>query len=120
MSTANTQSPLMIRRQNDVCVVEFLDTNILEGSKIDRIRSELDALADKMGYPKIVLSFDGVTHLASAMLGVLMSVNKKIGTMKGQLRLAHLSPMIMEVVRITKLDKVLKIYESSAKALEKF
>jgi anti-anti-sigma factor len=120
MSTANTHGPLMIRRFNDISIVEFMDTTILDTTKIERIRAELDGLADKMGYPKIVLSFDGVTHLASAMLGVLMSVNKKVGTMKGQLRLTHLSPMIMEVVRITKLDKVLKIYESTDKAVEKF
>jgi anti-sigma B factor antagonist len=109
-----------VRRAADVCVVDFVDTSIIDSTKIEKIKTELEGLADKMGHPKIVLSFDGVTHLASAMLGVLMSVNKKVNSMKGELRLTHLSQMIAEVIKITKLDKVLKIYPTTEKALEKF
>lgn len=118
--SGNSNGAIVIRRTGDVCVADFVDTSILDSAKIDRIKADLEALADRMGHPKIVLSFDGVTHLASAMLGVLMSVNKKVTTMKGQLRITHLSPMIQEVIRITKLDKVLKIYPTTDKALEKF
>lgn len=118
--SGNPHGPLVIRRTGDVCVVDFLDTSIIDSTKIERIKTDLDMLAERMGQPKIVISFDGVTHLASAMLGVLMSINKKAVAQKGQLRLTHLSPMIMEVVRITKLDKVLKIFDTTDKALEKF
>ncbi len=118
--SGNSNGAFVIRRTGDVCVADFVDTSILDSTKIERIKGDLESLADRMGHPKIVLSFDGVTHLASAMLGVLMSVNKKVTAMKGQLRITHLSPMIVEVIRITKLDKVLKIYDTTDKALEKF
>lgn len=112
--------PFISRRAGDVSVVDFVDTAILDSTKIERIKADLEALVDRLGHPKIVLSFDGVTHLASAMLGVLMSVNKKITSMKGELRLTHLSPMIAEVIKITNLDRVLRIYPTTDKALEKF
>lgn len=118
--SGNPNGPLLIRRTGDVCVVDFLDTSIIDSTKIERIKADLDALAERMGQPKIVISFDGVTHLASAMLGVLMSINKKAATQKGQLRVTHLSPMILEIIRITKLDKVLKIFDTTEKALERF
>jgi anti-sigma B factor antagonist len=120
MATDHPSGPFVSRRAGDVSIVDFVDTSIIDSTKIEKIKTELESLADRMGHPKIVLSFDGVTHLASAMLGVLMSVNKKVTNMKGELRLTHLSPMIAEVVKITKLDKVLKIYPTTDKALEKF
>lgn len=120
MAKDHPSGPIISRRAGDVSVVDFVDTAILDSTKIEKIKTDLEAIADRMGHPKIVLSFDGVTHLASAMLGVLMSVNKKVASMKGELRLTNLSPMITEVIKITNLDRVLKIYPNTDKALEKF
>lgn len=119
MSTPN-QSALLIQRMGDVRIIEFTESAILDQSKIERIHEDLTAIVNASGVPKIVLSFENVQHISSAMLGVLMSLNKQIVAMGGELRLAAISKSIMEVFKLTRLDKMLKIYRSSDQALVKF
>ncbi len=114
------ESTLMIHRMNDVYVIDFTDRAILEQRNIDRVESELMDLAETAGWPKFVLSFQGVRSVSSSVLGMLMSVNKKVQSLKGELRLANIDPRILEVFQLTKLDKVLKIYDTTQDALKKF
>ena len=113
-------SPLMTHRMGDVQVVEFLETSVLDQLAIERIRRAIADLVDKTGVPKLVISFENVRHISSAMLGVLVSVNKSASAKGGQIRLAGLNDNIAQVFKMTKLDKVMKIYDSSEKALVKF
>jgi anti-sigma B factor antagonist len=118
--SANSQSALLLQRMGDVRIVEFTESAILDQSKIDRIHHELQAIVEASGVPKIILSFENVQHISSAMLGVLMSLNKQIKSMDGELRLACISSGIMEVFKLTRLDKLLKIYRSTDQAMVKF
>jgi anti-sigma B factor antagonist len=111
---------LIVQRIGDVHLVEFVDTNILDQVLIERIKEELLDLVERCGLPKIVLSFDNVKHVSSAMLGAIMTLNKRIAAAKGELRLSGIHPQLMEVFRLTRLDKILKIYKTSDEALVKF
>ena len=115
-----TPAGLMIQRQGDIHIIEFMDTNVLDQVRIEQIRQELDQIVDRSGLPKMVVSFENVSHISSAVLGVLMSLDKKIRGKKGELRLAHISPSIRQVFTITKLDKVLKVYDTTDDAVVKF
>ncbi|MCC6578849.1 MAG: STAS domain-containing protein, partial [Phycisphaeraceae bacterium] len=55
-----------------------------------------------------------------AMLGTIMSLNKKVKGMSGEIRLAAIDKQLMEVFKLTRLDKVLKIYPKTDDALVKF
>lgn len=120
MTPRDPQSALMIQRREDVSIVEFLDMNVTNGVTIERIRDELMEHIELVGHPRIIISFAGVTHMSSALIGVVMAMHKKIAAAKGGLRLACVSPMVMEVLRMTRLDKVLKLYETTEKAMEKY
>ena len=113
-------SAVMIQRRVDVSIVEFLDVNVLNPVTIERIKQELEEHIIRVGQPKIIVSFENVKHLSSAMIGVITALHKKIAAAKGDLRLAHVSPMIMEVLKLTRLDKILKIFETTDRALVKF
>ncbi len=115
-----TNSGLMIQKFGDVYIIEFLDTSILDQIKVENIRTELDGIVEKAGVPKILLSFDHVTHISSAVLGVLMSLDKKAKAKKGEIRLSNINPTIRQVFSITKLDKILKIFPTSDEAMKKF
>ncbi|MCX5660661.1 MAG: STAS domain-containing protein [Planctomycetota bacterium] len=117
-----TGSPqgMMIQKFGDVHIIEFLEANILDQVRIENIRNELDAIVDKSPQPKLLLSFQAVTHISSAVLGVLMSLDKKAKAKRGEIRLAHISPSIRQVFSITKLDKVLKIFPTTEEAMLKF
>ena len=119
---ALTPSPagLIIQRMADIYIVEFVQSSILDQVQVEKIRVELSDLVNKSGQPKMVVSFENVTGVSSAVLGILMSLNKAIGAKKGELRLAKVGPSIAPVFKITKLDKILKIYASYEDAIKKF
>lgn len=111
---------LIVQRIADVHIVEFMQTSILDQVQIEKIKGDLLDLVDRCGHPKIILSFENVRHISSAMLGTLMAVNKKVTSAHGELRLAAIDSQLMEVFRLTRLDKVLKIFKNTEAALVKF
>lgn len=117
---SDTSDLLMIQRMGEVHIIELLQSSMLDQHVIDRTRDGIMDVVEKSGTFKVVISFENVTHLASAMLGVLMELNKTVKEHKGQIRLASLQPNIREVFNLTALDKVLKIYDTTDKAMVKF
>ena len=116
----SSSGALIVQRMADIHIVEFIETNILDQLMIERIKEELLELADRSGHPKMVVSFDNVKHISSAMLGTLMALNKRIKAEKGELRLCGINNELMGVFKLTRLDKVLKIYKSVDEATKKF
>jgi len=58
----------------------------------------------------LLLNFENVDYLSSAVLTELLRINKAIQEVQGQLRLCGVSKVIMEVFQITNLDKMFTIY----------
>jgi len=116
----DAQSRLLIQKQPDVTIVEFLDRNILDEGSIQRIGEEISELIDATTSPKLLISFANVDHLSSAALGTLITINHKVRNRSGQLRLADIDPQIMEVFSITKLDRIFTIHDSSESAMQSF
>jgi len=113
-------SALIVQRRTDVHVIEFMETRILDQLVIDRIKNEILAMVKDAGLPKFIISFENVKYISSAVLGMLMTVNKHILADHGQLRLAAIDKSLMEVFKLTRLDKILKIYPDTDAALRKF
>lgn len=113
-------SRLRVKKHNDVTQIEFIDRNILDESNIQQIGEEIADLVDSTPSPKLLISFSNVDHLSSAALGTMITVNNKIKNKKGQLRLANIDPQIYEVFKITKLDKLFQIHDTTDAALASF
>lgn len=115
-------SRLRVKHQQDVTQVEFIDRNILDESNIQQIAEEITDLVDKAPPPgpKLLISFSNVDHLSSAALGAMITINNRVKNRKGQLRLANIDPQIYEVFKITKLDKLFQIHDSTDSALASF
>ncbi|NLU21591.1 MAG: STAS domain-containing protein [Phycisphaerae bacterium] len=111
---------LRIRKQNDVCIVEFLDRKILEEHTINQIGERLGEVMEDEAQPKLLLDFRNVEHLSSAALGMLITLNKQLGERQGRLVLANIHPQIYEVFKITRLNKHLNIQSSTEDAIKAF
>ena len=100
---------LIVESHGKAKVVFFRESSILDESNIKALGEELFELADK--YPKqiIVLSFNNVDYLSSAVLGKLMALNKKVKTNKGDLKMCDIKDSIMEVFKVSKIYKVFDI-----------
>ncbi|MAD20597.1 MAG: anti-anti-sigma factor [Planctomycetaceae bacterium] len=105
---------------NGITRVGFVEQNILDEANIQEIGDALGALIDSMEAPKVLISFAGVAHLSSAALGALITVNNRVGSKNGELRLADIDPKILEIFKITRLDRLFEIHGTSAEATATF
>ena len=113
-------SRLRVAERDGITQIEFVDRNILDEANIQQIGEEISRLIDAEPQPKILISFDNVDHLSSAALGTLITINNKIRSKDGQLRLANIDKQIYEVFVITKLNKLFQIHETTDDALASF
>jgi anti-sigma B factor antagonist len=120
MSQERRRRRLEIEDVGDVAVVKFIDKKILDEPNIQMIAEQLFELVDEDRRHKILLDFSAVDYLSSAALGKLITMNKKIKGVSGQLRLCNIRPEIYEVFEITSLNKMFPIYDDQETALEAF
>lgn len=111
---------LEVSEVGDVTVVRFVDRKILDEASIQELGSELFALVEQENRGKIVLNFSKVDFLSSAALGKLITLDKKVKSRSGKLKLSNIRPEIYEVFAITKLNKLFDIKDDEADALKAF
>ncbi|MCA9095756.1 MAG: STAS domain-containing protein [Planctomycetaceae bacterium] len=112
------QRRLDIEEINDVTVAKFVDRKILDEANIQIIGNQLFGMVDADDRKKIVLDFSNVEYLSSAALGKLITLDKKVKSAKGKLRLCNIRPDIYEVFAITRLNKLFDIPETQDQALQ--
>ena len=78
------------------------------------------ALAEREANPKIVVNIECVRYMSSAALGELVSANRQIARSDGRLCLAGPTPEVSEILHITRLGKVIPIYDDLAAARQSF
>lgn len=78
-----------------------------------------DALLDRIedGPQRIVLDLQHVSFLDSSGLGALVFALKHVVQRGGRLYLCGVRPAVMSVLRLTRMDRVLKTFESREAAI---
>lgn len=117
---ADESNYLTIKQSGDVRIVHFADSKILNELSISAIGDELSTLVGEQARAKVLLSFKNVDHLSSAALGMLIKLNKEVSEGGGRLRLSDIAPQIFEVFKITRLNKMFDIHDTTEQALENF
>jgi anti-sigma B factor antagonist len=120
MSSQPRRRRLEAEEIGDVTVVSFMDRKILDEQNIQIIGDQLFSLVDDSGRKKLLLNFGNVEYMSSAALGKLITLNKKVQAVGGQLVLCNIDPQIREVFEITKLDKLFVIRGDEQEALQMF
>ncbi len=104
----------------EILVLGFLDTKILDSQKIEVVGRELqDAVAEAI-HKRLLLNFRDVSFMSSAMITKLVMLNKRCKAQGVALKFCEVSPNVMEVFKITKLNKLFDIQDSEEKALASF
>ncbi|HWE38787.1 MAG TPA: STAS domain-containing protein [Isosphaeraceae bacterium] len=111
---------LRLEPVGDVSVVSFVDSKIVTEEDIQEVGDQLYSLVDEEGHRRLLLNFGNVRYLSSAALGKLINLKKKVGAVKGELKLCCIHPDLLEVFRITRLDQVFQIFDEEQSALDKF
>lgn len=113
-------SLLMIQKVGPVMVITIMKDRITEMSDIRDMGDELMSKLELQEKPSILLDFSKVTYLPSAMIGKLTAMHKKATTYKGKVKLCAISSGVMQIFKITRLDKVFEIFPDQNAALNSF
>lgn len=81
------------------------------------IEEDLRKAAPSRGW-RVVIDLREVTLLASMGLGLLVTMHKEAGSHGGRLAICGLSPDIVQLLKVTHLERVLKIYPDRDAAIK--
>lgn len=111
---------LEVEDMGDIAVVNFVDKKILDEQNIQMIGDDLYRLVDELGRKKVLLNFQNVEFMSSAALGKLIQLHQKLQRAGGKLVMCKIAKDILDVFRITKLDKILVIKPDEQSGLQSF
>ena len=113
---SNHASMLRVTDEGGIIEVRLMMDAVVDESSIQHLDRELKDLVDGREAPKLIIDFGNVRHLSSSALGTLISVNSAVQDRGGELRLAAIGGTILEVFKITKLDRIFVIDETTEDA----
>lgn len=105
----------------DVLVVKFNQASILDQMIIDQIGREFDQVhLEAAANRKVLLNFQTVEYMSSAMLGKLIQLHRRCKADKIKIKFCGIAKNPLDVFKITKLDKLFEIHKDAPTALATF
>ena len=98
----------------------ILSSSVLDALNVSRFGNEVLAHIRNRPGINLLLNFERVNYLSSAVLTELLRINEAVQEVAGRLRLCALNQDIRKVFEITNLDKIFVIYGSPEEAEERF
>lgn len=110
----NQMTRISVEAFGNANVVSFNDRKILDANAIEELGGELFSL---VGSSTLILDFTGVEFLSSAALQKMIDLDRKIKAAGGSLKMCCLRHDIMEVFKLTRLDRLFDIKKDRSEAL---
>ncbi len=112
------QPKIGVEYAKNATIATLMDERVLEDIDVQALEDSIMPLIEETSGTNLVINFCDVKFLTSAVLGLLIRVSKKIYESGGQLKLCGINPQILEIFKITRLDRVFDIYEDQEKAIQ--
>ena len=117
MSSSSTL--FTVQKIEKYTVIEFKTPSLMNPSELEQIATDLYRLVDEEDRRYLVLDFERVKYLSSQAIGIVLTLHKKLSQLKkSSFVLCGVGPTLMQLLKITRLDRVLKIKESQKEALK--
>lgn len=97
-----------------ICIVEP-QFERLTAANADSFKTEILALIEN-GQTRFVINFAGVSMVDSSGIGALVGLLKKVGN-RGEIAISALSDNATQIFRITRMDRIFRIFPNSEKAV---
>lgn len=115
------QTSFNVSQVEKFTVVEFRNPSLMDPIELEQVAQSLYRLVDAEDRRKIVLDFERVQYLSSQAIGIILTMNKKLSALSGsKLVLCGVGQKLMELIKITRLDKILTIKPSQREAVKVF
>ena len=102
----------------DIVVVRIAG-RITLGRECQQVEWAIDELI-RNSRKKVVFDLSELEYVDSTGIGIIVMCSGKMSAAGGELRLASLQPRVAELMRVTKLDRIMIFYPTAAAAAENF
>lgn len=113
-------STLLTRTEAGILLIYFQDVRIIDERRITSLGQEMGELINNTDNTRVILNFQNVSFMSSAMIGKLVEFDKKCKTAKVQLRLCNINDNVEEVFNLMRLNKVFIIDVDEDASLKSF
>ena len=112
-------SDIFHRQQiGDYAVIEFVTPSLMDPIVLENTAQSLYKIIDEEDKRKIILDFERVQYLSSQAIGIVLAMHKKLSALKhSKLILCSVGPKLMELIKLTRLDRLLTIKASQREAV---
>ena len=119
MSSPN--NAFTVQQVEKFTIIEFRQPSLMDPVELESIGTSLYRLVDEEDRRKVVLDFERVTYLSSQAIGIVLTMQKKLNALPhSKLVLCGVGPRLMELIKITRLDRILTIKPSQREAIKVF
>ena len=116
---ASDKAPIIVQQIEKFTIVQFRNASLMDQIELEQIGQSLYRLVDAEDHRKIVLDFEKVQYLSSQAIGIVLTMNKKLGALKNsKLVLCGVGPRLQELLKITRLDRLLTIKPTQREAIK--
>jgi len=106
------------RYRRDVVIVD-LEGKVTTGEPIVQIKQVTRRLVAD-GVRRVLLNLEKVTYTDSSGMGEIIACYSILREHEGMLKLVQVPPRVLELLRITKLDTVVEIFETEDEGVDSF
>ena len=107
-----------VNKIDKATIIEFRTPSLMDPLDLQNIADNLYPIIDDQDQRNIILDFEKVQYLSSQAIGIVLTINKKLSALKhSRFILCGVGARLMELIKITRLDKVLTIKPSQKEAL---
>lgn len=108
------------RTQDGVLVITFEQSNVLDAYEIEKLGDAIYRRIKPIETPRVVVDLGNVKHLSSAALGMLIAVRQVVVEKKhGGMAIANVNKDLRSIFKVTRLDKLTPMCDSTDKAVRK-
>jgi anti-anti-sigma factor len=118
MLSQTRHSWLEVEQVGSVTVARLTRAELLDEQIITTTGEHLFALVDEMDCRRILLDLGNVRRLASAMLGKVIALHRKLKPKGGRLALCRVDPELAGIIRVLHLNRLFGIYGDQQEALQ--
>jgi anti-anti-sigma factor len=116
---SDTSSPQIVTvERRESALIATINAKMLDDKELKALGAVLDQAASDASVSQVVVDLSRVHIVPSLGLGLLLRISQKCAARNQRFALAALTPNVRQTLTITKLDRVLKLADSVAAALQ--
>jgi anti-sigma B factor antagonist len=118
--SSSLSSRIFVETTAGIIVARFVDSQIVAEDVVHEVEEQLKELAETHAAADVLLSFHEVQFMSSTVLAMLLRFLRAVKVAGGRLKLCGINPLIMDVFKITRFDRLFEIHAEEWTAIDSF